>query len=60
MGMLRIKEISQKYGIPTPTLRYWIRRGWIKTHQMKKGTNSPMYIDELDIPAWARKRYGEM
>lgn len=52
MNYLTLKEIHDKFGIPVPTLRNWVKTGKLPYKQLSKSTK--IYIEELDIPTYLR------
>jgi len=50
---ITLKEAFNKYHIPIPTLRDWIKRRLLTAHQI--APRAKIYIDPLEIPSWIRK-----
>jgi len=50
---LTLDIVAEKYHIPIPTLRDWIKRRLLTAHQI--APRAKIYIDPLEIPSWIRK-----
>lgn len=58
---ISLTDAEEKYGVPQPTLSYWVRTGKVNVIQ-DQGPGYPKLVDEVDVAAqiklWRQRRQG--